>query len=119
MTLVDTSVWVDHFRYGVERLRTLLERGEALCHPFVIGELASGSIANRVEVLSLLKALPESMIAHHDEAMHFLQERRLYGQGMGWIDVHLLASASLGKSKLWTKDRALKRAAEKLGIREE
>ena len=118
MTLVDTSVWVDHFRHGVDGLRVLLERGEVLCHPFIIGELASGSIANRVEVLSLLRALPESMIADHDEAMHFLHERHLHGQGVGWIDVHILTSASLSKSKLWTRDHALKRAAEKMGIRE-
>jgi len=118
VTLVDTSVWVDHFRHGVDGLRVLLERGEVLCHPFIIGELASGSIANRVEVLSLLRALPESMIADHDEAMHFLHERHLHGQGVGWIDVHILTSASLSKSKLWTRDHALKRAAEKMGIRE-
>ena len=119
MTLVDTSVWVDHFRHGNERLRALLERDEVLCHPFIIGELACGSIANRVEVLNLLRALPKSLIAEHDEAMHFLHQRRLYSFGLGWIDLHLLASASLGKIKLWTNDSALKRAAEKCGIRED
>jgi predicted nucleic acid-binding protein len=118
VTLVDTSVWVDHLRHGDEELRALLDRGEVLCHPFIIGELACGSIANRTEVLELLRALPQSTIAEHDEAMHFLHKRRLYGRGLGWIDLHLLASASLSNVRLWTTDRALKRAAEQLWNRD-
>jgi len=114
MTLVDTSIWVDHLRYGDDELRGLLDAGEVLCHPYIIGELACGSIAKRVEVLDLLKALPQSTLAEHDEVMHFLHERRLYGRGLGWIDLHLLASASLSKARLWTNDRPLKRAIEKL-----
>ena len=112
MTLVDTSIWVDHLRRGNDELRVLLNSGEALCHPFIIGELACGSIGSRSEVLDLLKALPQSAIAEHDEVLHFLHEKRLYGRGLGWIDLHLLASASLSKAKLWTTDRELKRAAE-------
>jgi hypothetical protein len=114
VTLVDTSVWVNHLRRGDGDLRALLEEGEALCHPFIIGELACGSMANRIEVLDLLKALPKATIAEHDEVMHFLHEKRLYGRGLGWIDLHLLASSSLSKAKLWTTDRRLKRAAEEL-----
>jgi len=83
-----------------------------LCHPFIVGELACGSIANRNEVLGLLKALPLASIVEDDEVMHFLHEKRLYGRGLGWIDLHLLASASLSKVILWTTDRALKKAAE-------
>ena len=107
MTLVDTSVWVHHLRHGNNELRSLLDNGEVLCHPFIVGELACGSIANRIEVLDLLKALPLASIAEHDEVMHFLHEKRLYGRGLGWIDLHLLASASLSKATLWTMDRAL------------
>jgi predicted nucleic acid-binding protein len=114
VTLVDTSVWVNHLRHGHDELRALLEAGEVLCHPFIIGELACGSIAKRTEVLDLLKALPQAAIAEHDEVMHFLHEKRLYGRGLGWMDLHLLASASLSKVRLWTTDRPLKRAAEEL-----
>ena len=110
MTLVDTSVWVQHLRQGNDRLRLLLDNGEVLCHVFIIGELACGSIANRVEILDLLNALPTAPLAEHDEVIHFLHEKRLYGRGLGWIDIHLLASASLSKATLWTMDRALKKA---------
>ena len=119
MTLVDSSVWVNHLRRGDDELRALLNAGEVLCHPFIIGELACGSIAKRFEILDLLKALPQSTIAEHDEVMHFLNENLLYGRGLGWIDLHLLASASLSKVRLWTTDRPLKRAAEDLWNREE
>ena len=78
MTLVDTSVWVNHLRRGDDELRALLDAGEVFCHPFIIVELACGSIAKRSEVLDLLKALPQSMIAEHDEVMHFLNQRLLY-----------------------------------------
>jgi predicted nucleic acid-binding protein len=114
VTLVDTSVWLNHLRRGDDELRALLDAGEVLCHPFIIGELASGSIAKRTEILDLLEALPQSTIAEHDEVMHFLNENLLYGRGLGWIDLHLLVSASLSKVKLWTIDRTLKRAAEEL-----
>jgi predicted nucleic acid-binding protein len=113
VTLVDTSVWVHHLRNGNNELRSLLDKGEVLCHPFIVGELACGSIANRTEILDLLSALPMAPVAEHDEVLYFLHRNRLYGKGMGWIDLHLLASASLGKVRLWTTDRALKKAAER------
>ena len=103
-----------HLRRGDDELRALLKREEVLCHPFIIGELACGSIAKRTEVLDLLKALPQATIAEHDEVLHFLHEKRLYGRGLGWMDLHILASASLSKARLWTTDRPLKRAAEEL-----
>jgi hypothetical protein len=85
VTLVDSSVWVNHLRRGDDELRALLNAGEVLCHPFIIEELACGSIAKRTEILNLLNALPRSTIAEHDEVMHFLNENRLYGRGLGWI----------------------------------
>ena len=115
MTLVDTSVWVHHLRHGNNDLRRLLDNAEVLCHPFIIGELACGTMKNRAQVLDLLQALPEVLVAEHDEVMQFLDAKRLYGHGLGWIDLHLLASASLSRATLWTTDRALKRAAEQLG----
>jgi predicted nucleic acid-binding protein len=116
VTLVDTSVWVDHLRRGDEELRALLDRGEVLCHPFIIAELACGTIKNRTEILDLLRALPGVLVAEHDEVMHFLHVKRLYRRGLGWIDLHLLASSSLSKARLWTVDRPLKRAAQELGF---
>jgi predicted nucleic acid-binding protein len=114
MTLVDTSVWVDHLRLGNDDLRALLDEGEVICHPFIIGELACGSIKNRAELLDLLEALPRALVAEHDEVMQFLHDKRLYNRGVGWIDLHLLASASLTKADLWTLDRPLKHAFEHL-----
>ena len=114
MILVDTSVWVQHLRHGNERLRLLLDNGEVLCHPLIIGELACGSMSKRREILDLLNALPPAAIVEHAEVMHFLNERQLYGRGLGWIDLHLLASAAMSKATLWTIDSALKSAAGQL-----
>ena len=95
MILVDTSVWIDHLRRGNERLKSLLHDDQVLCHPFVIGELACGNLHNRNEVLYLLEALPGVPVADHTEVLHLIDAHRLYGQGLGWIDAHLLASALL------------------------
>ncbi len=114
--LVDTSVWVDHFRRGNERLAGLLDRGAVLCHPHVIGELACGGLRNRREILELLLDLPRAPEATFDEVLALLERHTLHGAGLGWIDVHLLASALLS-SPLWTLDRKLDQAAERLGCR--
>ncbi len=116
MTLVDTSFWVDHLRRGDDRLRGLLEEGEVACHPFVVGELACGRIRNRAEILSLLAELPRATVAHHDEVLELVESRDLHGRGLGWVDAHLLASALLTHCAIWTKDRALARAARSLGV---
>jgi predicted nucleic acid-binding protein len=109
-------VWVDHLRRGLHELRVLLDKEEVLSHPFIIGELACGTMRNRAGILELLQALPQVLVAENDEVMQFVDERPLYGRGLGWIDVHILASASLSKTRLWTTDRSLKRAAEQLGL---
>jgi predicted nucleic acid-binding protein len=116
MILVDTSVWVDHLRRGGRGLETLLNDGKVLCHPFVVGELACGNLNNRAEVLSLLAALPAGPVASHDEVMFLVEDRGLTGKGLGWVDVHLLASAMLAGGRLWTKDRSLSAAADRLGV---
>ncbi len=118
MILVDTSVWVQHLRKGSDRLRSLLDEERVFCHPFVIGELACGTLRNRQEVLRLLKALPQAQVAEHEEALHLLEERRLHGRGLGWIDAHLAASALLTGCSLWTFDKPLEKAASVLGILE-
>jgi len=116
MILVDTSIWVDHLRKGNDALSLLLEQDLVLTHPFIIGELACGSIVNRREILGLLETLPAAVSARNEEALHLVETKRLYGVGIGWIDVHLLTSAHLSHALLWTSDRRLKRAAESLGI---
>ena len=116
MTLVDTSVWVDYLRRGNERLKSLLEEDGVMCHPFVVGELACGRLKSREELLGLLNALPQADLAGHDEALHLLDSRRLFGQGLGWVDLHLLASALLAECELWTLDRPLRRAAQRMRI---
>jgi predicted nucleic acid-binding protein len=109
--LVDTSVWVAHFRVGNARLGRLLEEGHVACHPFVIGELACGTLRDRATVLGLLQRLPEVPVASHAEAMSLVERHRLAGSGLGWRDVHLLASTLLGHARLWSLDRPLRDAA--------
>ena len=117
MILVDTSVWIDHLRRGNPDLAARLEADLVWCHPFVIGELACGRLTDRLEILSLLKTLPRSPIAEHDEALEFVDRNELAGSGIGWIDVHLLASTRLGGICIWTLDQTLDRIARRLGIR--
>lgn len=118
MTLVDTSVWVDHLRRGNVRLASLLRNERVLCHPFVTGELACGRLRNRRELLGLLHSLPQARTVDHREALHFIDTHRLAGGGLGWVDVHVLASAVLSGASLWTLDRALLRAARSFGMAE-
>ena len=107
MVLVDTSVWIEHLRQGNQRLIDLLTAGQVVCHPFVIGEVACGSLHNRAVVLRLLAALPAAPMATHEEVLWLLESERLYSRGLGWVDVHLLASARLMACTLWTLDKTL------------
>jgi predicted nucleic acid-binding protein len=116
MILVDTSIWIDHLRTGNRKLRSLLENAEVLARPFVVGELACGTLHNREEVLTLLQALPEAQAAEQEEVMRVVERERLYGRGMGWIDAHLVASARLSSAALWTLDRRLSRIASALAL---
>ncbi len=116
MILVDTSVWVDHLRDGDSRLADLLTNDQVLTHPFVIGELALGTLSNRSQILDLLAKLPLAPIAEHDEVMAVVAKHRLQSTGIGWIDAHLIASALLGNAKLLTKDKALQRASRIIGV---
>jgi predicted nucleic acid-binding protein len=116
MILVDTSVWVDHLRRRNGGLAGLLEAGEALCHPFIVGELACGDLRRRAEILELLDHLPGVPVVDHHEVIAFIDAHTLMGTGIGWVDAHLLASTVLSRAKLWTMDRPLARAATKLGV---
>ena len=108
--MIDTSVWVDHFRKGVARLERLLVDDHVLCHPFVIGELACGNLRNRIEVIALLGQLAPAEPADDAEVLEFVERNRLYSSGLGWVDAHLLASTVLSGALLWTLDRRLQRA---------
>jgi predicted nucleic acid-binding protein len=115
--LVDTSVWIDYLRSGDLLLVAALEGGRVMMHPFVLGELACGNLANRSEVLELLGNLPAAPTATDPEAVDFIERRSLMGRGVGYIDVHLLASIALsGDGRLWTRDRRLAAAATDLEL---
>ena len=107
MVLVDTSVWVVHLRSGTIGLDTLLNDGHVVCHPFIIGELACGNLKNRIEILSLLLDLPMASRADDDEVIQFIEDHKLMGKGLGYIDIHLLMSAMLTRIPLWTIDKRL------------
>jgi predicted nucleic acid-binding protein len=115
--LVDTSVWIDHLRAGNDQLSDLLLSNAVLMHPFVLGELACGNLANRSELLGLLSDLPAAKEAHHEEVLHFVEHHELMGRGIGLVDAHLLASTALNApAGLWTLDRRLRTAARDLNL---
>ena len=116
MVLVDTSVWVEHLRRGVPELARLLDARLVVCHPFVLGELACGNLKNRREILDLLQALCTCPVATHEEVLSFLEANHLMGRGLGYIDIHLLASAKLSGIPLWTLDRPLAVAGAHLNV---
>lgn len=116
MVLVDTSVWVSHFRESNSNLEKLLNDGDVTCHPFILGELACGNIKNRDVILSLMQALPMARQVEHDEVLKFIENKKLMGKGLGYIDVHLLASAALSDALLWSLDNKLNEMSSRLDI---
>jgi predicted nucleic acid-binding protein len=116
MTLVDSSVWIDHFAGGVATLKRLLLDYSAGVHPFVLGELACGTLRHRAATVADLKLLPQVPIASEAEVIHLLESRQLWGRGLGWVDLHLLTAAKLSGWELLTADRAMLRAALAVGI---
>ncbi|MGC2184218.1 MAG: type II toxin-antitoxin system VapC family toxin [Terriglobales bacterium] len=117
MILADTSIWIDHFRSGNTVMRKHLDRGQVVTHPFVIAELALGSLQDRTTTLALLDFLPQVRMAQLSEVRLTIEARRLYGLGIGLIDAHLIASVLISPpTLLWTRDQRLRKAAEGLGI---
>jgi hypothetical protein len=115
--LVDTSIWVEHLRLASAILTELLDHGEILGHPFVIGELALGNLRRRDPFLSDLRDLPQAIVADDDEVFRMIDRQALFGRGIGYVDAHLLAAARLtAGSKLWTRDRRLQSVAAQLGL---
>jgi len=117
MVLVDTSVWVSHLRDGNNELASLLNEGRVLCHPFIIGELACGNLKDRAMILSFLQWLPMSIEAEHEEVLYFIENNRLMGKGIGYVDAHLIASAVLTGIPIWTLDKKLAQVADSLQIK--
>lgn len=117
MILVDTSIWVDHLRGGDEALAQLLGNRAVLAHPFVIGELALGHLRQRSSVLRAFFRLPHAIVARNDEVLHFIDRHDLSGRGIGYVDAHLLVAVCLTTdAALWTRDRRLRAAAERLSV---
>ena len=115
MILVDTSVWVDHFKRRNTTLAALLERAAVATHPFVIGEIALGQ-QNRDDVIGLLADLPAVGVIPHEDVLTLVKRRALAGAGIGWVDAHLLASAVVDRVPLWTLDRRLAATAGRLAV---
>jgi len=116
MILLDTSVWIDHLRKNDGILARLLEEQQILVHPFVVGELALGTLRQRRQVLNELAKLPVAIKASDTEVLVLIERHRLAGSGIGYIDAHLLASASIGNASLWTRDKHLHQVAVSLGL---
>ena len=114
--LVDTSIWVNHFRSSNSHLQDLLNNTEVVCHPLIIGELACGNLKKRKEILALLAALPTATEIDYEEALEFIELNRLMGKGIGFIDIMLLASSLLSALPIWTNDSKLNEAAQRLNI---
>jgi predicted nucleic acid-binding protein len=116
--LVDTSVWVRHLRATDRALVVLLDIGQVLAHPFVIGELALGNLrGQRNAVVRALRDLPQASVATNDEVLQFIEQQELHGIGIGYVDVHLLASVRLTPGALlWTRDKRLQTASGRLGL---
>ena len=116
MILVDTSVWIDHFHQSDEDLIELLLSNQVCIHPFILGELSCGNISNRKEVISLLRTLRSIDLVEDDEVFILIKDRKLFGKGLGFIDIHLLASAMIHHVPIWTRDKSLNRAAGEIGV---
>lgn len=117
MILIDTSLWIDYLRSSDAVLGNLLDDGQVLTHPFVIGELALGNLRQRDVILKTLQNLPLAISARDDEVLHFIKRNALFGLGIGYIDAHLLASVQLTPdASLGTRDKRLLEAAKKLSL---
>jgi predicted nucleic acid-binding protein len=116
VTLIDTSVWVNHFRMPDERVLSLTASDEVGTHPFVIGELAAGNLKNREKTLRALRWLDQPSLPADDEVHDILESQRLWGKGLGWIDLHILAATKLAGWSLYTADVAMAAAARQIGI---
>jgi len=115
--LVDSSIWIDHFRSRDDALFDLLSRGRILVHPFVTGEIALGHVRNRALIVRDLRKQKQAVIASDDEVLQFIEREKLFGTGIGYVDAHLLASVRLtAEATLWTRDKRLHDVARRLNL---
>ena len=117
MVLVDTSVWVSHLRDGNTEMAALLNNGNVLCHSLIVGELACGNLKDRAVILSFLKLLPMCIEAEHEEVLSFIENNRLMGKGIGYVDAQLVASSVLTGVPIWTLDKKLAQVADSLHVK--
>lgn len=116
MILVDTSAWIDYFRGELPQLGPVLARGEVYAHPWVIAELALGTMRDRAIRLAALDQLDEAVVASVEEVRQIVERHRLHGRGIGLVDAQLVGSALLTSCSLWTLDRRLRSAAADSGV---
>ena len=116
MFLVDTSVWIDHFRTALPKLVRALHEGKVFAHPFVAGELALGGLRRRRETIGLVQELPSLPVAPQADVMDFIEQRSLASTGIGWVDAHLLHAAAAAGVQIWTHDGPLRRLAARLRL---
>jgi predicted nucleic acid-binding protein len=116
MVLVDTSVWISHLRDGNAEMERLLYNARVMCHPFITGEIACGNLKNLTEVLLLLKNLPQAAQVEHREVLYFIEQHGLMGKGLGYVDMHIAASAVIAGIPIWTFDKRLSLINKTLGI---
>lgn len=116
MILADSSIWIDHFRHGDSELTKIIRDDRLLCHPFIVGKLALGSLRDRDAVLTFLAAQREAVVATHAEVMTVIDRYSIFSMGIGYTDAHLLTSTLLDRrSSLWTRGKRLTAAAKKVG----
>ena len=116
MIVVDTSIWIDHLRIAIPVLNQLVADRQLLQHPFVTGEIAVGSLANRLRTIRALRGLPQIEPVSHDDFHAFMEEAELHGTGLGFVDIHLLAATTLSGAAIWTRDRRMREQADRLKI---
>jgi hypothetical protein len=116
MVLIDTSIWIDHFNCSDPVLQFLLNEYEAAVHPYVLCELACGNFKNRNKIFELLSHLPSIAEISTDEYFVFLENHKLYGLGLGFVDIHLLASSLISQCSIYTRDKTLLAVANSLKI---
>ena len=117
MILVDTSIWIDFFRGTDKQLIGFLSSPGMLCHPMIVAELACGNLPDRAFALRRLKNLQQTQVVDETNLLNFVERKKLFDRGIGYVDTHLLASVSLGNARwLWTRDKRLYAAAADLGV---
>lgn len=116
MILADTSVWIAHFRKALPFLPELVASGDLRMHPFIIGELALGSVPDRRKLLEVLGALPTLVPALPTAILEFIETEVLFGTGIGYVDAHLLKSCADSADRLWTRDKSLAEQAARLSL---